>query len=228
MGMELNLKELLHLLLRKWWLLLICAIICGAGAYIITEYYMEPKYEANTTLYVGKNADEQGVNVNDLNIGATVVLDYSEIAKSRTVASTVIEHLGLTDMTVDALASNISVGQRPETRIIEISFTSTDPQMAMVITNEVASVFQLKIIEIMKVSNVQIIDSAELPLYPVSPNKRANLMIGILLGLALSVGFIILRVFLDDTVKTPEDIKKYIDLPVIGTIPVFQVKRKGA
>lgn len=226
--MELNFKELFQIILRKWWVLVICAVICAGAAYVLTTYYMVPIYQADTTLYVGKNADEQGANINDLNIGASVVLDYREIAKSRLVASTVINELSLADYyTVDSLAASINVEQKSETRIIVISFASTDPQRAMDITNKVAEVFQQKITEIMRVENVQVIDKAERPLFPVSPNKRTNLIIGVLLGLMIAVGIVLLKEYLDNTVKTAEDVKKCTGLPVIGTIPVFQQIGKG-
>ena len=226
--MEMNLKELFHLLLRKWWIVLICVTLCGGIAFVLTNYYMVPVYQTNTTLYVGKNSDDLGMNVTDLNIGASVVLDYREIAKSRLVASTVINELGLTNMSVDQLADRISVEQRTETRVIEISVADTDPNMAMLITNKVAEVFQRKIVDIMQLENVQIIDKAEFPIYPASPNIRVNVTIGLILGFMVGIGIIFLIGYLDDTVKTSEDVKKYVDLPVIGAIPVFESKRKGA
>lgn len=221
-----SLKEIMHLLLKKWWIILIFMIAFGSLAYVLTNYYMVPVYTANTTLYVGKNADEQGMSLSELNIGASVVLDYREIAKSRLVASTVIEELNLDNISAEELANSIRVQQRPETRVIEISVSHTDPQMAMDITNKVAEVFQKKIVEIMQVSNVQVIDRAEFPERPSFPNKRANYIIGVLLGLILSAGIILLIEYLDDTIKTSEDVKKYLNLPVIGTIPSFSPHRK--
>lgn len=225
---EINLKDLFHILLRKWWLLLICIAIFGSAATVWTVYYLTPIYEANTTLYVGKNADEQGLAAVDLNIGAAVILDYREIAKSRLVASAVIDELGFTNVSPAALSGIIDVSQKTNTRVIQITVRNSDPQMAVIIANKEAEVFQQKVVDIMQVENVQIIDKAELPTYPVSPNKRMNMMIGLILGLAIGVGITFLIEFLDNTVKTPEDIKKYVDLPVIGTIPEFRVKRKGA
>lgn len=225
--MELNLMELMKLLMRKWWVVLIAVILCGGAAYAVTNYYMVPVYEASTTLFVGKDVNEAGVSVTDLNIGAAVVLDYREIAKSRLVASTVIERLGLEGITAKALSDSIEVVQRSETRIIEISVRHTDPRLAMDITNTVADVFREKIIDIMQVSNVSIIDRAEMPLSPASPKKMFNYTMGVFLGLVAGIGIVFLINYLDNTVKTPEDVKKHVNLPVIGTIPVFQIKRKG-
>ena len=52
-------------------------------------------------------------------------------------------------------------------------------------------------------------------------------MIGVILGLIAGMGIILLIVYLDNTVKTPEDVKKYLNLPVIGTIPNFKVNKNG-
>ena len=71
---------------------------------------------------------------------------------------------------------------------------------------------------------MQLIDAAELPKSPVKPNKRLNLAVAGVLGIMLGLGVVFLIEYLDNTVKTPEDIKKYVDLPVIGTIPVFPEK----
>ncbi len=224
---EISIKDVFKILLRKWWIIFICVVVFGAAAYTWTNYFVVPMYSANTTLYVGKNTDTVGIQSNDLYLGANLILDYREIAKSKLVAYEVIDELGL-NMSAGAMASMISVEQRELTRVIQISVRYPDPQMAMDIANKVAEVFQKKVIEIMQLENVQIIDRAELPRFPISPNNRLNYMVGIILGLAIGVGIIFLIEFLDDTIKTPEDVQKHVDLPVIGVIPVFNGRRVKA
>jgi len=224
--MEFNLLDFAKLLIRKWWIMLICVLLCGGGAYVVTNYYMVPYYTAYT-VYVGVRPDEAGMNVTDLNIGAAVVGDYSQIAKSRSVASKVIERLDLTDVSAEALADSIYVEQISETRIIEIAASHINPYMAMEVTNTVAEVFMEKIQEIMHVTNVSVIDRAEIPHYPSSPNKGLNYIIGILLGLVTGAGIIYLINYMDKSVKTTEDVEKYTGLTVIGTIPAFHTSRKG-
>lgn len=206
---------------------MLCMILCG-GIAVWRAYNLAPVYEAETTLYVGKKTDTEGVSYTDLNIGASVVLDYQEIAKSRIVAATTIQELEYTDISVDDLTGSISVNQRTDTRVIEITVIDTDPEKAMILTNKVADVFKRKIVEIMQVENVQVIDAAELPIHPISPGKRTVTLIGVLLGAVLGVGIIFLIAYFDNTIKTPEDIKKHLNLPVIGTIPAFTAAKKGA
>lgn len=221
---ELNLKEILYILLNKWWILVISIIIVFSACYVWTNYYVTPEYSSATTLYVGKNVDQVGIQTTDLNMGTSLIDDYREIAKSKLIAYEVIEKLDLTNMDADTLTSKISVSQRGETRVIQISVTDTDPNLAMEITKTVAEVFREKVIEIMQIENVQIIDKAKMPMHPVSPNKNRNYLMSIILGMALGIGLVFLLHFMDDNVKTPEDVEKCVDLPVIGTIPVFGAK----
>jgi capsular polysaccharide biosynthesis protein len=221
---ELNLKEVFMVLKGKWWVLVICVVVMFSLAYFWTNYYVTPLYSAETTLYVGKNIDQEGLQTTDLNMGTNLIEDYREIAKSRLVAYEVMEELGITGIDADTLAEKIKVVQRGETRVIQISVEDADPRKALEITRTVAEVFRKKVIQIMQLENVQIIDRAEMPLLPVSPQKSRNYMLGIMLGAAIGAGIIFLIYFLDDNIKTPEDIRKCVELPVIGTIPAFRIK----
>jgi len=225
--LEINLKDLIRLILKKWWIFAICILVSGSAAYIWTNYFTVPVYSSSTTLYVGKNIESEGIQTSDLSLGSILIQDYRELAKSKLVASEVIDEMGLQNMSPASLAGRIGVSQKGESRVIQISVNDTDPQMAMELTNKVAEVLKKKITEIMQIENVQIIDKAELQPYPVSPNKRMNYMIGVILGLIAGMGIILLIVYLDNTVKTPEDVKKYLNLPVIGTIPNFKVNKNG-
>lgn len=224
---EIDLRELFRMFLKRWWVLAVCAVVCAVAAGLWTYYMIVPVYEANTTLYIGRNADEQsGQLANDLYIGTMVITDYREIAKSRIVASEVIKELGLSNYSTNQMAGKINVSQKNDTRVIQISVQDVNPKMAMDITNKVAEVFQKKVVEIMHIDNAQIIDTAELPKAPISPDKRRNVILAFVIGLAIGAGIVFLIEFLDDTIKTQEDVKKYIDLPVVGNIPVFPGMRR--
>jgi capsular polysaccharide biosynthesis protein len=219
---EIDLKELFHILLRRWWVLAVCSIVLSAAVGFWGYYNTIPVYEANTTLYIGKNIEQSGqFSANDLYMGTMLIQDYQEIAKSRLVASSVISELGLKNMSTDQMAAKINVTPKNETRVIQISVIDTSPKMAMDITNKAAEVFQKKVIDIMQIENAQIIDKAELPRFPIPSNNSRNVAVAFVLGLAIGTGIIFLINFLDNTIKTPDDVKKYVDLPVIGTIPVF-------
>ena len=59
-----------------------------------------------------------------------------------------------------------------------------------------------------------------------SPSIRKNGIIGVLLGVLLSVAIILIAYISNDTVKTQEDVEKYLGLSVLGTIPLTETDRK--
>lgn len=71
-------------------------------------------------------------------------------------------------------------------------------------------------------SNIAIIESAENPIEPSSPNLLLNLAIGLGAGLLLSVVVVMVRVQLDDAVRVPEDIENKLGIPLLGVIPKSQ------
>lgn len=224
---SLDIKELIQLLRKKWWIIAVSAVTCTIIAAFITMYLITPMYKANSTLYVYKHissSDSNDVTYNDLLANSQLVKDYRELVKSRQVADAVISKLGLTDITTEEISKKLSVTNKDETRIIQITATDKDPKQAAKIANTVAEVFQEKAVSIMQVNNVQIIDEATVPKSPYKPNLILNLAIGFILGAVVSCGIIILVDYFDDTIKTPEDVQKYINVPVIGTIPVFPDK----
>ena len=220
---ELDLRSLINLIFKRWWIIVASTVICTLTAGIVSFFIMKPVYESNTTLYIGKKIDAKNTDLaySDVLLGSQLVKDYRELAKSRLVSKAVIDELKLTGITPDKLADKLGVNLKNDTRVIQITAQDRDPAMAQAIASKVAEVFQAKVVDIMQVENVKIIDAAELPKSPVKPNKKMNVAIAFVLGLMAGAGIIFLLEYLDNTIKTPEDIKKYVDLPVIGTIPVF-------
>jgi polysaccharide biosynthesis transport protein len=68
-------------------------------------------------------------------------------------------------------------------------------------------------------SNVRIVERAEVPGRPYLPNKTRNFQMALLLGLALGAGLALLFERLDNTLKTPEDIKEHLGVPFLGMVP---------
>jgi capsular exopolysaccharide synthesis family protein len=75
-------------------------------------------------------------------------------------------------------------------------------------------------------SNIQVVDRAELPRTPFKPNKRLNLLLAVVVGLFLGVGLAFFFEYLDNTVKTPEDIEQLIRLPSFGMVPEISYHRR--
>lgn len=221
-----EIKQYFQIMLKRWWIIVLLPLTVSIASAYISFYVLKPVFEADTTLYIiNKHYDPQiGPAYNELVVGQYLVKDYRELIKSRTVTGTVVEELKLEGMTPGILANKINVNSKNDTRIIEISIQDEDPEKAKEIADKVSEVFKSKVIDLMKVDNVSVVDAAQLPLKPVRPRPLTNIAISFFAGIMIAIGFIFVFEYFDDTIKTYEDIEKYLDLPIIGTIPVMSIK----
>jgi capsular polysaccharide biosynthesis protein len=218
---EISLREIFFILRKHVKLIVLLLVLSVAISSVVTFFILDKEYSAFTTLMVGKPKDyinENKIEYNELLLNQKLVSTYGELIKTRIVSEKVISNLGL-DLSYDTFRSKVNVSLVKDTEIIGITVTDTDPVLAAEIANETASVFMDTVQEIMKVENVQVIDRAEPSYTPVSPRPILNLAIAGILGLMLGVFLAFLIEMLDNTIKTPEDVEKYLGLPVIGSIP---------
>ena len=126
----------------------------------------------------------------------------------------------LSVLTSEELAEMITTETPTDTRIMSISVTDDDPKEAKQIADTLRKAVSVQITEIMNADSVNTVEEGNLPTSPSSPNVKKNMMLGALLGLVISMGFVVLISILDDTVKTPDDVEKYLGLNVLTSIPI--------
>ena len=220
---EIDLRDVFQILKKRWAWLVLLSLISALVSAIVSVYVMEPIYESSTTLMVGKTYEgEQAylLQYNDVLMANQLVKTYSEIAKSRAVAEQVIRQEKL-NITPDEFKGKIEVKPFNDTQLIQITVTDHDPLMAKRLADTAATVFMDKVVQVMKVDNVNVIDVAQVPLNPVKPNVRLNTLVAGLLGLMVALGITFLLEFMDQTIKTAEDVARFLDLPVLGSVPDF-------
>lgn len=221
-----ELKEYISIIIKRIWLIILLPIIASIVSGYISFYIIEPVYEANTTLYIinKSSGSEFSIAYNDLLVGQQLVKDYKEIVKSRRITSEVIEELGLKNITPSKLAEKINVNAKNDTRLIEIKVQDNSSQVATDIANKLAEVFTREIVKIMRVENINIVDIAQLPENPIKPKPVMNIAVAFMVGLLIALGIIFAIEYLDDTIKTTDDVEKYLGITVLGTIPEFTIK----
>src|SRR6266702_840312 len=70
-------------------------------------------------------------------------------------------------------------------------------------------------------SNIRVVDPAMIPPSPARPNKTRNIALAFLLGLVGGIGLALLREYMDNTVKTPDDVEMLARLPSLAVVPAF-------
>lgn len=225
--LTIDLTEIIGALLKKAHIILLTGIIVALLAFIGTKLFITPMYTAETKVYVLSKSDgSAGVTTSDLQAGSYLTKDYTELVKSRTVMEQVIAVLNL-DMKPEELMNMVSVEAATDSRILTIRVQDADPKQAKEIADAVRESVSVQITEIMDADAVNTVEKADLPDAPSSPNTKKNTLLGGILGIILAMGVVVLISILDDTIKTPDDVERYLGLNTLTSIPIAAGAKKN-
>ncbi|MDD9207708.1 polysaccharide biosynthesis tyrosine autokinase [Georgenia sp. 10Sc9-8] len=195
------------------------------GATLWQTARTEPTYEASSSVFLSLQGGE---SVSELVQGSTyvhnLVRSYSEIATMPIVLEPVAEELDL-DISPQVLSRSVTAQAPLDTSIIEITVAAPSAEGSADIANAIAAQLSttagnLSASEATDSARIRMttVDSAAAPDDPVSPRIELNLALGILIGLVLSMGYVVVRELLDTQVRTESDVQRVVDAPILGTV----------
>lgn len=223
--LTIDLMELFYAWKRRWLAILACVVVLGGVMGVYCQFFIPNSYQADASIYI--TSSDSLVSFSDLQLSSALTQDYENIIKSRHVLVEVINNLGL-QVDYDTLNSMVTVTNPEDSHIIEISVTCEVPEDAVTIANEVMQVSVEEIYKIIGSGEPSILDESEAQyVVNVKPSTMRYIGIGVLLGLVLSCGVIAIRVIMDTTIKSEEDVTTYLGLPVLAVIPVNDQKKAG-
>ncbi len=165
------------------------------------------------------------VDLSSLQVSTQLKSDYQELIKSNSILQDVIDNLSL-DEDVDTLKGQISVTNPSDTRILNLSVTTTNAQLSADIANELAKQAKTYLPKVMKSDEPNVFEEAQVPDKKSSPSYQKNAVIGGLLVALLYCAVIIIKHVTNDTFVTPEDINKVFGVQPLATIP--EGKKQGS
>ena len=219
---EIDLGEIFGLILHWIWLILLVAFICGAIGFAFSKYVLPEQFKSTTRVYIlNQNDSSNAMSQSEMQAGAQLTKDYGQLITSRTVLEQVIEDLSLTDSyTYEQFKEKIAVSTPTDTRLIDITVTDTDPKTAQNIANDVRIVASEHIQNVMQIDAVNVVDEANLPTKKAAPSNGRNALIAAMLGALFVSAIVIIRFLMDDTIKTSDDVEKYLGLSTLAIIPL--------
>ena len=217
---EIDLKEVFYLLLSHWKSIFLAMLIGAAifGAY--HTFLLKPSYQADASIYI--TSTDSMISFSDLQLSAALSDDYANIIKSRTVLNRVIDELDL-NLNYKQLGALISVDNPDSTHIVDIKVTCDDPELSRNITNALMNISVDQIYQVIGSGEPTVIDYAMAEaVQDVTPGLKKYLMIGALLGALIVCAIVVLRMLTDTTLKTVDDIDRYLHLPVLAAVPYYR------
>lgn len=222
---EIDLLELFYELKKKLWLIILAAIIGGGAFGLYSKMILVPKYTSTAMMYV-LSKETTLTSLADLQIGSQLTQDYKVMITSRPVLQEVVDEMGL-EYGYKALREKLTIDNPTDTRILTLSVEDADPILAADLVNTVARCSSEYIGEMMEMIPPKIVEEGEVAVEPTSPNAKKNAAIGAAGGIFLVCAFVAVRVIMNDTVKTEEDVEKYLKLSVLASVPEKGKGKRG-
>ena len=223
---SISLKELFLTLKKRMWLIASITIVAVLITGFVSYFVLTPIYSASTQILVNQSKSEESLYQNyEVQTSLQLINTYSVILKSPRILNEVIGELNLS-MSADELNEEITVESESDSQVVNITVEDKSPTMAANIANTTAKVFQKNIANIMNVDNVAILAEATISdnPTPIKPQPILNMLIGLVVGLMVGVGLAFLLEYMDNTIKTEQDIENLFNVPVLGVIPIVSNK----
>ncbi len=217
---EINLGELFSVIFSRFFLIISAAIFFGLSGLFLSKFVLHPIYESTTKIYILNKEENQTVTYSDVQISTQLTQDYAELIKSRYVLEEVIQRLNLIDVTYDDLSDVLKVDTPSDTRIVAITVKDEDPLMAMKIANCIREVASEHITNVMDIDAINVAETANVPTKKSSPSVAKWTVIAAFLGAVAVSFFVVLGYLLDDTIKSNDDVERYLGLSTLALIPL--------
>ncbi len=219
-----DLVEVFGVIWHWIWLILLVALAMGTAAYGFSKFALPEEYQSTTKIYVldksGAGGSNSQTTYSDLQVGIQLTKDYVELIKSRTVLEAVLKDNQLDGVyTYEKFADMVDVETPTDTRIVTITVTNHDPALAQKLANDIRTRSSELIINTMQIDAVNTYEEANYPDRKSGPSCGRWAIVAALLGALIVSAVVIVRYLMDDTIKTSEDVEKYLGLSNLALIP---------
>lgn len=216
---QIDLSELFKLIKKHLKLIIIFMLIGVVIAGSYTTFMIDKKYSSQGTILLKAQVVDGTVDTGQLNSNNSMIANYIKLLQGNNIQDKIAKNL---DISTGLVRGALQISNTEDTQIIEIGATTNDPGLSKRIVDETISVFTETVKEMLDISNIIIVDNAEINTSPVSPNIKKNMMLGAVAGVVISLGYILLTYLLDSKIKNGETAEQVLDLPVLGAIPYFE------
>ncbi|GGH81709.1 capsular polysaccharide biosynthesis protein [Pullulanibacillus pueri] len=206
MTKEINLKEILHIMRRRIWVILVSTLLMTVAAYLYSHIVVEsPLYQSSARILVG--AEAQSDNMSTLMV----------MIKDPTVLEKISQKLKVKkdpmDLDQDITASNID-----DSHVVLIQVTAEHPSEAAEIANAAALVLKDEAASLLNFSNVRLLSEATTNPTPINPENNHKMILGLIGGIVVGIGLAFLLNALDDTVQSEKELGQLLETPALGSI----------
>jgi len=214
----LQIKDYWVIVTKRWWIFVLMVAITSVSAYVYSKSQI-PIFRSTATLMITPGRIDYGQTL----VGQNLLRQLVRVIESTQLTSKVGESF---DLGGGQLRSKIKVSAVPEDMVIQVDAYDPDPGIAQNIARAVADAFianqQVRMAPLQSTEriNAELLDQP-LPGVLDYPKTKVTVIAAAILGLLIGGIVAFVLEYLDDTIKSAEDVQRYVALPSIGSIPTI-------
>ncbi len=207
---ELSIKKIMVLMKKRIWIIFAFSIFFSTLGGVYSVFLTKKLYETSSKLIVNATSPEM---MNTLLV----------MIKEPSLLQNVVNDLNL-NISSEDLSKQIYPESIGGSSIVRISVVYSDPKLAAEIADTTANVFVNQIPKILGFKDTRLLSDAQINNSPINADYTKKILLGLLAGVIAGVGFVFLLNFLDDTVRSENDVEVLLGTPVFGVISKMNKK----
>ena len=221
---EIDFGQMLQVLKKRAkYIILMTMVFALLGMAIVVM--TPPAYKANTKMFINAGSNSHIIDSGQLASSIKLVETCEALIRSRDVMQPIIDALNLSE-TCESLAAKIKVEPINETPVMLITVNYSDPSIAQSIVKKITEVAPPVIEDKMEGGSLKPVESIIGPASEVNPSLVGTIIKYAAVGFVLSAALFVGLFFMDNTFHTERELRKALDLPVLGVIPAVESCRK--
>lgn len=198
-------------------------------ATVYTTFLMKQDYEATVKVFIGKQKFQNTMetyNNEEITLYQRLITTYSEIIKSKnlinkSIKDSKINSLKEIDEKIEykSVVGSLTVNPISNTQIIEIKYSSKNPQESYDLLYSITENLMEYSKEIYPTVNIKVLEQVNVNNDNLMSKKIMVIGIAFIGGLIVSIGAVVMNMYFNNTFKNKESLEKELGLAVIGTIP---------
>lgn len=208
-----NVSIILRDVLKRWYLIVVAALLAGMIAYTASDLLYTPVYSTTTTFVVSVQGSSTTVYQN-LSATSNLATVFSEVLNSSLLRSAILEKLGMTSFDGTITASAVE-----ETNLLTMNVTASDPRTAFLVTQAVIENHQLVSYQVLGDTILEVLQAPKVPVSPL--NQKASLSYMKKAVVLAAAAVICLLAFFSckrDVIRSKQEAEKKLDCRILGEI----------
>ena len=226
---EIDLIPILKALVSRLWLIILVGVIVGGAVFAGTKLLIKPSYRSGFTAYINNQTVQNGkdsLTYSDITASQQLTQTYRLMIQSRSVLMSAAKQIK-SDLSYNRLVAKTSITIKDETEILYVYVVDEDPEFAYKYATAIADIAPQYISDFVEGSSMKIIDYPVKSDTPFGPSYIKYALLGFLLGALIIFVKTIVEFFMDDRIRSEQEIEERFDIPILGIIPDVSEEKKA-